>query len=59
MGQKKVSSFQRLKCTQKWYLGWEKVWRGVLIERERGFTVYAILKISFRMVLTAEGRWLS
>ena len=31
MGQKKVSlfsevsSFQRLKCMQEWYLGWEKV----------------------------------
>ena len=38
-----VSSFQRLKCMQEWYLGWEKVsclercpqFRSVLIERER------------------------
>ena len=37
-----VSSFQRLKCTQEWYLGWGKVsclercpkFRCVLIERE-------------------------
>ena len=37
-----VSSFQRLKCMQEWYLGWEKVsclercpqFRSVLIERE-------------------------
>ena len=42
-----VSSFQRLKCMQEWYLGWEKVsclercphFRSVLIERERGSTV--------------------
>ena len=30
-----VSSFQRLKCMQEWYLGWEKVsrphFRGVLV----------------------------
>ena len=39
---REVSSFQRLKCMQEWYLGWEKVsclercpqFRGVLIERE-------------------------
>ena len=38
-----VSSFQRLKCMQEWYLGWEKVsclercpqFRSVLVERER------------------------
>ena len=38
-----VSSFQRLKCMQEWYLGWEKVsclercprFRSVLRERER------------------------
>ena len=38
-----VFSFQRLKCMQEWYLGWEKVsclercpqFRNVLIERER------------------------
>ena len=40
-----VSSFQRFKCIQEWYLGWEKVsclercphfrTRSVLIERER------------------------
>ena len=37
-----VSSFQRLKCMQEWYLGWGKVsclercpqFRSVLIERE-------------------------
>ena len=37
-----ASSFQRLKCMQEWYLGWEKVsclercpqFRSVLIERE-------------------------
>ena len=42
-----VSSFQRLKCMQEWYLGWEKVsclercpqFRSVLVERERGYTV--------------------
>ena len=42
-----VSSFQRLKCMQEWYLGWEKVsclercpqFRSVLIERERCSTV--------------------
>ena len=25
MGQSEVSSFQRLKCMQGWYLGWKKV----------------------------------
>ena len=38
---REVSSVQRLKCMQEWYLGWEKVsclercsqFRGVLIER--------------------------
>ena len=39
---REVSLFQRLKCMQEWYLGWEKVsclercpqFRSVLIERE-------------------------
>ena len=50
MGQKKVSfvsevsSFQRLKCMQEWYLGWaclEKCpqFMGVLIERERFYCI--------------------
>ena len=45
-----VSSFQRLKCMQEWYLGWEKAsclercpqFRGVLIERDSGSTVHTI-----------------
>ena len=39
---REVSSVQRLKCVQEWYLGWEEVsclercpqFRSVLIERE-------------------------
>ena len=50
-----VSSFQRLKCMQEWYLGWEKVsclercprFRSVLIERgcpiERCLHTYIVL----------------
>ena len=46
-----VSSFQRLKRMQEWYLGWEKVsclercthFRSVLI-RERGSTVYKYVR---------------
>ena len=38
-----VSSFQRLKCMQEWYLGWEKV---SCLERcphrERGSTVHTL-----------------
>ena len=45
-----VSSFQ---CMQEWYLGWEKVpylercpqFRSVLIERERGSTVYNYITV--------------
>ena len=44
-----VSSFQRLKCMQEWYLGWDKVsclkrcpqFRSVLIEREREVPLYS------------------
>ena len=55
-----VSSFQRLKCMQEWYLGWEKVsrlercpqFRSVLIEREVLYTVYIYpLKSSTFVVL--------
>ena len=51
-----VSSFQRLKCMQEWYLEWEKVsclercpqFRCALIERDRGSTTLRGIYIYFK-----------
>ena len=60
-----VSSFQRLKCVQEWYLGWVKVsclercpqFRSVLIERGGGggsnvyiYVYYEVASVSVSMV---------